>query len=152
MKLHVLDGTYELFRAFFAVPSTAGAGGREVGAIEGIVATTLSLLRQSDVTHVAAAFDTVIESFRNDLFPGYKTGEGIPAELSAQFKPAEEALTALGVTVWPMVEFEADDALASAAARYADDVEQIVLLTPDKDLAQCVVGQRVITFDRRRQI
>lgn len=152
MKLHVLDGTYELFRAFFAVPKTAGAHGQQVGAVEGIIATTLSLLRQPDVTHVAAAFDTVIESFRNDLFPGYKTGQGLPEELSTQFKPAERALTALGVTVWPMVEFEADDALASAAARYADHVDQVVLLTPDKDLAQCVVGRRVVTFDRRRQI
>ena len=152
MKLHVLDGTYELFRAFFAVPPTTGANGREVGAIEGIISTTLALLRQPDVTHVAAAFDHVIESFRNDLYPDYKTGAGVPEALKSQFRPAERALATLGVTIWPMVEFEADDALASAAAQYEDAVDQVVLLTPDKDLAQCVVGDRVVTFDRRRQV
>jgi 5'-3' exonuclease len=151
-KLHLLDATYELFRAFFAVPSERAPDGREVGAIRGLIGTTLALLREPGVTHVGAATDHVIESFRNDLFPGYKTGAGVPAELLAQFPVAEEALRALGVVVWPMVEFEADDALATAAARFADQVEQVVILSPDKDLCQCVRGQRVVTHDRRRGI
>ncbi len=153
-KLHLLDATYELFRAFFAMPSERAAGGREhaqreVGAIRGLIGTTLALLREPDVTHVGAATDHVIESFRNQLFAGYKTGEGVAPELLAQFPLAEDALRALGIVVWPMVEFEADDALASAAARFADQVEQVVILSPDKDLCQCVRGQRVVTHDRR---
>lgn len=118
----------------------------------GVVETTLSLLRKPGVTHLAVATDHVIESFRNDLFPGYKSSEGVPAELLAQFDLAEEALIALGVVVWPMVEFEADDAIATAAVRWRDQVEQVVIETPDKDLAQCVVGTRVVTHDRRRDL
>jgi 5'-3' exonuclease len=149
-KLHLLDATYELFRAFFAMPSETAADGREVGAIRGLIGSTLALLREPEVTHVGAATDHVIESFRNRLFDGYKTGEGVPPELMSQFPLAEDALRALGVVVWPMVEFEADDALASAAARFADQVEQVVILSPDKDLCQCVRGQHVVTHDRRR--
>jgi 5'-3' exonuclease len=125
-----------------------------VGALRGILATLVALLREPGVTHVAVAFDHVIESFRNELFAGYKTGEGIDAELLAQFHPAEAAARALGLVVWPMVEFEADDALATAAARFAAEpaVEQVVICSPDKDLAQCVVGTRVICRDRRRRL
>lgn len=149
-QLHLLDATYELFRAFFALPSESAPDGREVGAIRGLIGSTLALLRTGEVTHIGAATDHVIESFRNDLFVGYKTGEGVAAELLAQFPLAEDALRALGVVVWPMVEFEADDALAAAAARYADEVEQVVILSPDKDLCQCVRAQRIVTHDRRR--
>jgi len=149
-KLHLLDATYELFRAFFAMPSERGPDGREIGAIRGLIGSTLALLRDPGVTHIGAATDHIIESFRNQLFAGYKTGEGVASELLAQFPLAEEALRALGIVVWPMVEFEADDALASAAARFADQVEQVVILSPDKDLCQCVCGQHVVTFDRRR--
>jgi 5'-3' exonuclease len=154
-KLHLLDATYELFRAFFAMPSEQSPDGREharreVGAIRGLIGSTLALLREPGVTHVGAATDHVIESFRNRLFDGYKTGEGVPAELMSQFPLAEDALRALGIVVWPMVEFEADDALATAAARFTDQVEQVVILSPDKDLCQCVRGQRVVTHDRRR--
>jgi 5'-3' exonuclease len=122
------------------------------GAIRGLIGTTLALLRDPDVTHVAAATDHVIESFRNDLFAGYKTGAGVPPDLLAQFELAEEALAVLGIVVWPMVEFEADDALATAAARFADAVEQVVILSPDKDLCQCVRGRQVVTHDRRRGV
>ncbi len=124
-----------------------------VGATLGLARSLLSLLREDGVTHVACAFDHVIESFRNDVFPGYKTSEGVPAELLAQFSLAERATAALGVVVWPMVEFEADDALATAAAQAADDtlVEQVVICSPDKDLAQCVRGTRVVCFDRLRR-
>lgn len=154
MKIHLVDGTYELFRAYFGAPKVSGSDGTEVGATRGLLSTLLSLLRGADVTHVACAFDTVIESFRNDLYSGYKTGEGIDPELYAQFDLAERATRALGVTVWSMVDFEADDALATAAARWCDasGVEQIVMCSPDKDLAQCVVENRVITWDRRRDI
>jgi 5'-3' exonuclease len=152
MKLHLLDATYELFRAFHGVESAKSPDGREVGAVGGLVGTTLALLREADVTHVAAATDHVIRSFRNQLWPGYKTEEGVPEELLAQFPLAERALEAIGVTVWPMVEFEADDALATAAARFADSVEQVVICTPDKDLAQSVVGAKVVQRDRRRMI
>jgi 5'-3' exonuclease len=155
MKLHLVDGTYELFRAYFGAPPTRSPGGHEVGAVRGLMRSLLALLREDGVTHVAVAFDHVIESFRNRLFEGYKTGEGVPAELLGQFEPAERAARALGVVVWPMVEFEADDALATAAARWADDpaLEQVVVCTPDKDLAQCVRGTRVVMLDRlRRQI
>ena len=149
-KLHLLDATYELFRAFFAMPSERGPDGRDVGAIRGLIGSTLALLREPEVTHIAAATDHVIESFRNQLFDGYKTGAGIAPELLAQFPLAEDALRALGIVVWPMIEFEADDALATAAARFADQVEQVVILSPDKDLCQCVRGQHVVTHDRRR--
>jgi 5'-3' exonuclease len=154
VKVHLVDATYELFRAFFGAPAALDAAGRPVGAVRGLLATLVSLLREREVTHVACAFDHVIESFRNELFPGYKTSEGVAAELLAQFDPAERAAAALGVVVWPMVEFEADDALATAAARLHDDprVEQVVICSPDKDLSQCVVGTRVICRDRRRRL
>jgi 5'-3' exonuclease len=151
MKLHLMDGTYELFRAHFGSPSRTSPAGQEVGATYGIVASTLALLAEPGVTHVAAAFDTVIESFRNEVFPGYKTGDGIDAELRDQFDLAERALAAIGVTVWSMREFEADDALATAAARWAGDVDQVVVLSPDKDLAQCYGNPKVVGYDRRRQ-
>lgn len=150
-RLHLVDATFELFRAFFALPSEKAPGGVEVGAIRGLISSMLALLREPDVTHVAAATDHVIESFRNKLFAGYKTGEGIDPDLWAQFPLAEEALHALGIVVWPMREFEADDALATAAARYAESVRQVVILSPDKDLAQCVRGDHVVTFDRLRK-
>jgi 5'-3' exonuclease len=153
MKLHLVDGTYELFRTHFGAPPARAPDGREVGATLGLLRTLLALLRQPDVSHVACAFDSVIESFRNDLFAGYKTGEGVPRELLAQFPLAERAAEALGVVVWRMVEFEADDALATAAARWLheDGVEQVVICSPDKDLTQCVRGTRVVCLDRRRQ-
>ena len=153
MKLHLVDGTYELYRAYFGAPKSEVAG-REVGAVRGILRSLLSLVREDGVSHAAVAFDHVIESFRNDLFPGYKTGEGVPEDLMAQFDLAERACRALGVTTWSMVEFEADDALATAAARWADapGVEQVLICTPDKDLAQCVVGDKVVRFDRMRRL
>ena len=152
MKVHLVDGTYELFRTFFGAPPAHDAAGRPVGAVRGLLATLLALLREPGVTHVACAFDHVIESFRNQLFDGYKTGEGIDADLLAQFHPAERAAASLGIVVWPMVEFEADDALATGAARFRDapGVEQVVVCSPDKDLSQCVVGSRVVCRDRRR--
>jgi len=154
VKVHLVDATYELFRAYFGAPAAVDAAGRPVGAVRGLLATLVSLLHEPGVTHVACAFDHVIESFRNDLFPGYKTSEGVAAELLAQFEPAERAAAALGVVVWPMVEFEADDALATAAARLRDEpeVEQVVICSPDKDLSQCIVGTRVICRDRRRRL
>lgn len=154
MKVHLVDGTYELFRAYFALPSISAPDGREVGAVRGLIQTLLTLLRQPDVTHVAVAFDTVIRSFRNDLFAGYKTGDDTPTELLAQFPLAERAAAALGLVMWPVVEFEADDALGAAAVRWQDapGVEQIVLCSPDKDLAQVVRGDRVVTLDRRREV
>jgi 5'-3' exonuclease len=152
MKVHLVDGTFELFRAFFGAPPAHDSGGRPVGAVRGLLATLVSLLREPGVTHVACAFDHVIESFRNELFAGYKTGEGVDPDLLAQFHPAERAVAALGLVVWPMVEFETDDALATAAARLrgAPGVEQVVICSPDKDLSQCVVGSRVICRDRLR--
>jgi 5'-3' exonuclease len=151
MRVHLVDGTYELFRAFFSAPSATGPAG-EVGATRGLCRSLLRLLGEPGVTHVAAAFDTVIESFRNDLFAGYKTSEGVPPELLAQFPLAERAAAALGVVVWSMVEFETDDALATAAARFAADpaVEQVLICSPDKDFAQCVQGTRVVLWDRQR--
>ncbi len=153
MRLHLVDGTYELFRCFFGAPPATTDEGREVGATRALLRSLLAMLREPDTTHVAIAFDHVIESFRNQLYEGYKTGEGIDPNLLTQFGLAEEAARALGLVVWPMVEFEADDALASAAARFADDarVEQVLLCSPDKDLGQCVRGDRVVLFDRRRQ-
>ncbi len=154
MKVHVLDGTYELFRHHFALPAHTTSDGRPVAAVRGVIESALNLLAERDVTHLGVATDHVIESFRNDLYAGYKTGEGIDAELWAQFNPLEDALRALGVVVWPMVEFEADDAMAAAAAIAATDdrVEQVLLLTPDKDLGQCVRGRRVVQFDRRKRL
>jgi len=152
MKLHLLDATYELFRAYYGVDPARAPDGREVGAVGGLIGTTLSLLREPDVTHLGAATDHVIRSFRNDLWPGYKTEEGVPEDLLAQFPLAEQALEAIGVVVWPMVEFEADDALAAAVDRYGAGMEEVVICTPDKDLAQCVVGTRIVQRDRRRMI
>jgi 5'-3' exonuclease len=153
MNVHLVDGTYELFRAFYAVPSAKTPAGLEVGAVRGLARSMLALLREPGASHVAVAFDHVIESFRNDLFEGYKTGEGIDPELWGQFELAERVCSALGIVVWSMVEFEADDALATAAARFAQlpEVEQVLIASPDKDLAQCVVGTRVVCLDRMRK-
>ena len=153
MNVHLIDGTYELFRHFFAVPSSTYANGQEIGATRGVLASVLSMIEQG-ATHIGVATDHVVESFRNDLYAGYKTSEGVPPELLSQFPILEEALAAMGVLVWPMVEFEADDALAAAAFNAAQDerVSQVLICTPDKDLAQCVVGTRVVQCDRRRNI
>jgi 5'-3' exonuclease len=152
-SIHLIDGTYELFRHFYAVPSAVDGTGQEVGAARGVVASVLSLL-EGGATHIGVATDHVVESFRNELYPGYKTGEGIDPRLFAQFPIVEEALEAMGIVVWPMVRYEADDALASAAAKAALDnrVEQVIICTPDKDLAQCVSGDRVVQLDRQRGI
>lgn len=149
VDVHLIDGTYELFRHFFAVPSRKGADGAEVGALRGVLGNIVMLL-EGGATHVAVATDHVVESFRNDLWPGYKDGSGIDPDLLAQFHPTEEALELLGVAVWPMVEFEADDAMAAGAVMAADDdrVRQVVICTPDKDLGQCV-GGKVVQWDRR---
>jgi len=154
MGIHLVDGTYELFRSFFGAPPKKAPDGREVGATLGLLNSLLALLTKSGATHVACAFDHVIESFRNDLFPGYKTSAGVAPELLAQFALAEQAVAAMGVVVWPMVEFEADDALASATLRFSGeaDVEQVVICSPDKDLAQLVLGNQVVCWDRRRDI
>jgi 5'-3' exonuclease len=153
VKVHLIDGTYELFRAFYGTPARQAADGSEVGAVRGLARSLLALLGETDVTHVAVAFDHVIESFRNQLYAGYKTGEGIDPLLHAQFGPAEAATRALGIVTWPMLEFEADDALATAAARFAQlpEVDQVVICSPDKDLAQCVRTTRVVCLDRMRQ-
>ncbi len=154
MKIHLIDGTYELFRNHFGAPPRKAPDGREVGATLGLLRSMLMLLTTPGVTHVGVAFDHVIESFRNDLYSGYKTSEGVDKNLLAQFPLAEEALSALGVVVWPMVEFEADDAIASAARRFgkSKSVEQIVIGSPDKDLAQLVSGDRIVCWDRRREV
>ena len=153
MDVFLVDGTYELFRHYYAMPSAKDAGGREIAAVRGVVHSILGMIT-GGVRYVGVATDHVIESFRNDLWPGYKTGAGIEPDLLAQFPLLEEALTALGVVVWPMVEFEADDALASAAAAAARDhrVERVVICTPDKDLAQCVRDSRVVQLNRRTKI
>jgi 5'-3' exonuclease len=153
MKVHLVDGTYELFRHFFGAPPHTNAAGEEVAAVRGVLASVLQLLGDG-ATHVGVATDHVIESFRNELWPGYKTGEGVDPDLWSQAWPLEEALVALGVVVWPMVDLEADDALASAAAVARDDaaVEQVVICTPDKDLGQCVSGTRVVQLDRRKDL
>lgn len=152
MKVHLVDATYELFRAYFAWPSAKGNAGQEVNAAKGLVSTLRRLVATPGVTHVACAFDHVIESFRNQLFPGYKTGEGLDPNLLGQFGLAERACEAFGVVSWPMIEFEADDALATAAERWSNEpgVEQIVICSPDKDLAQCVRGERIVCWDRMR--
>ncbi len=154
MNIHLIDGTYELFRGFYGPPPKTAPDGREVGATVSLLRSLIVLLADPAVTHLACAFDHVVESFRNDLFAGYKTGEGIDPRLLGQFGLAEEAVAALGIVVWPMVEFEADDALATAADRWRDDraVGQIVVCSPDKDLAQLVTGSRVVCWDRRREI
>lgn len=153
MQVHLVDGTYELFRHYYAVPSAKAPDGREVGAVRGVLSSLCALLR-GGATHVGVAFDSVVESFRNRLFDGYKTGAGIEPALLSQFPLVEAAVAKLGIVVWPMVEFEADDALATAARQLADDpvVGQVLLCTPDKDLAQCVRGQRVVQFDRRKEL
>lgn len=147
MDVHLIDGTYELFRHFYAVPA-ACVNGREVGAVRGVLRSVLSMVERG-ATHIGVATDHVVESFRNDLYAGYKTSEGVPATLLSQFPILEEALEAMGVVVWPMVSYEADDALASAAAKAARDdrVRQVIIYTPDKDLAQCVVGTRVVQLN-----
>jgi 5'-3' exonuclease len=152
--VHLVDGTYELFRAFFGAPKALDATGREVGATRGFLGSLHRLLRDAPVTHAAVAFDHVIESFRNKLYSGYKTGEGVDPLLLSQFPLAEEAVSALGVVVWPMVEFEADDAMATAARRFQKEaaVKQVVLCSPDKDLAQLVSGKKVVCWDRKREI
>jgi 5'-3' exonuclease len=153
MDVYLIDGTYELFRHFFAVPAAADLNGQEIGAVRGVLTSVLSMIERG-ATHIGVATDHVVESFRNDLYPGYKTSEGVAPELLSQFPVLEEALEAMGVVVWPMVEFEADDALASAACKAAADerVTQVLICTPDKDLSQCVVGTRVVQLDRRRDI
>ncbi len=154
MKIHLVDGTYELFRHHYGAPPRHAPDGRPVGATLGLLRSLLLLVTTPGVTHVACAFDHVIESFRNDLYAGYKTGAGVDADLLSQFSLAEEAVAALGVVVWSMVEFEADDALASAVKRFKGNqsVEQFVLCSPDKDLAQMISGQRIVCWDRRREI
>jgi 5'-3' exonuclease len=152
MKVHLVDGTFELFRTYYGAPSTASPSSVEVGATRALLRSYAAMLGQDGVTHIAAAYDTVIESFRNDLFDGYKTGGGIEPELWAQFPLAERATFALGITCWSMIEFEADDAIATGATRYAADdrVEQIVICSPDKDLMQCVRTDRIVSYDRIR--
>lgn len=153
MEIHLIDGTYELFRHYYAVPSARDADGREVGAVRGVLASVLGMIR-GGATHVAVATDHVIESFRNGLWPGYKTSEGVEPDLLGQFHLLEQVLTAAGVVVWPMVEFEADDALAAGALKAVGDarVERVVICSPDKDLAQCVRGTRVVQLNRRARV
>ena len=154
-RVHLVDATYELFRAYHAPrPAVRGRDGMPLTAVAGLVGTLLALLRDEGATHVGCAHDRVIESFRNDLYPGYKTGAGVPADLLAQFPVMEESIVALGIPLWPMVELEADDALATAADRFAADpaVEQVLVCTPDKDLAQVVQGERIVLRDRRRDL
>jgi 5'-3' exonuclease len=153
VRVHLVDGTYELFRHFFGQPPRSADDGSEIGAARGVILSLVTLLREG-ATHLGVATDHVIESFRNDLWPTYKDGSGIAPELKSQFGLLEDALGAMGVLVWPMTELEADDALASGAAVAADDarVEQVLICTPDKDLAQCVVGSRVVQLDRRKEV
>lgn len=150
MKIHLVDGTYELFRHFYALPSARDAEGREVGAVRGVLASMLRLLKEG-ATHLAVATDHVVESFRNDLWAGYKTGEGVDPDLLAQFSLLESVLVSAGIVIFPMTEFEADDALASGAVLASKDkrVEQVLVCTPDKDLAQSVSGTRIVQLDRR---
>ncbi|MGD8699103.1 MAG: 5'-3' exonuclease H3TH domain-containing protein [Gemmatimonadales bacterium] len=153
VKVHLLDGTYELFRHYYALPSRLNRAGQEVAATRGVLGSVLSLIG-AGATHVAVATDHVIESFRNELWPGYKDGSGVEPALLSQFELLEDSLRAMGVTVWPMVDYEADDALAAGAALADRDerVEQVLVCTPDKDLAQCVRGNRVVQFDRRQRL
>ena len=153
MKIHLSDGTYELFRAHYSPrPGRAAPDGSDVKATHGLAQSLIALLQQPEVTHIAVAFDTVIRSFRNELFAGYKTGDGIDPGLRAQFPLAERITAALGLTVWPMAEFEADDAIATAAVRFAGapEVEQVVMCSPDKDLAQVAADDRIVMLDRRK--
>ncbi len=154
MRLHLVDGTYELYRAHYSPrPSHRDPSGVDMKATVGIVESMLALLRDSDeaVTHIAVAFDNPIRSFRNDLYPPYKSDEGVPPELRAQFDTAEDAIRAIGVTVWPMREYEADDGLASGARRFRDEVDQVRIISPDKDLGQCIRGDQVVQVDRRQK-
>jgi len=152
VQVHLIDGTFELFRAFFAVPASQNAAGVEGGAARGLLRGFAALLGSGEGTHVACAFDHVIESFRNELFDGYKTGEGIEPTLYAQFGLAERVTRALGIVTWPMIDFEADDAIATAAHRFAElpEVTRVVIASPDKDLAQCVVSEKIVCWDRLR--
>lgn len=154
LDVYLIDGTYELFRYYYALPSARDRDGREVAAVRGVVASVLGMISGGGATHVAVATDHIIESFRNGLWPGYKTGAGIEPDLLAQFPLLEEVLSAAGVVVWPMVEFEADDALAAAAVAAACDarVERVIICTPDKDLAQCVRGARIVQLNRRTRV
>ena len=153
MDIHPVDGTYELFRHYYALPSARDSDGREVAAVRGVLASVLGMMK-GGATHIAVATDHIIESFRNGLWPGYKTSEGIEPDLLAQFPVLEEVLSTAGIVVWPMVEFEADDALAAAAMAAAQDVrvEQVIICTPDKDLAQCVRGTRIVQLNRRTRV
>ena len=153
MKIHLIDGTYELFRHYYALSSAKDRDGFEVAAARGVLDSVMGMLKNG-ATHIGVATDHVIESFRNQMWPGYKTGEGIEPALLAQFTLLEQVLLAAGIVVWPMVEFEADDALAAAAAAAARDrrVEQVVICTPDKDLAQCVQGTRIVQLNRRKRL
>jgi 5'-3' exonuclease len=153
LRIHLVDGTYELFRHYYAVPKALDAQGREVGAVRGVVASVLSLVNRG-ATHVGVATDHVIESFRNRLWRGYKTSAGVPADLMSQFQLLEDAMVALGVRLWPMIEYEADDALAAAAVKAGEDdrVEKVFICTPDKDLAQCVRGGRIVQLIRRTNV
>jgi 5'-3' exonuclease len=154
MQIHLIDGTYELFRAYFAVPKSLGPRGVETAASRGLFRSFAAWLRSGRVTHAAVAFDTVIESFRNRLYEGYKTGEGLDPDLFGQFPLVERVTRALGLVTWSMIEFEADDALAAFAARAEGDpeVERVLITTPDKDLAQCVRGTRIVCYDRQRDL
>ena len=153
MKVHLVDGTYELFRSYFALPPIQAPDGRSVGAVRGIMQSLLFLLREEQVTHIGCAFDHTVLSFRNEMFAGYKTGEGTPDDLLTQFDLAERAIEALGILVWPMIDYEADDALATAAltCNRLPEVEQVVICSADKDLAQMVKGDSVVCYDRRRE-
>jgi 5'-3' exonuclease len=153
LEIYLVDGTYELFRHYYALPSARDGSGREVAAVRGVLASVLGMIK-AGATHIAVATDHVIESFRNELWPGYKTGEGIEPDLLAQFPLLEEVLAAAGVVVWPMVEFEADDAIASAAIAAAkhENVSRVIICTPDKDLAQCVSGSRIVQLNRRTRV
>jgi len=153
LDIYLVDGTYELFRHYYALPSARDSDGQEVAAVRGVLASVMGMIK-AGATHIAVATDHVIESFRNDLWPGYKTGEGIEPDLWAQFPLLEETLLATGIVVWPMVEFEADDALAAAAFAAARDtrVERVIICTPDKDLAQCVRGTRIVQLNRRTRV
>jgi len=153
LVIYLVDGTYELFRHYYALPSAKDANGAEVAAVRGVLRSILGMI-EAGATHIAVATDHVIESFRNQLWPGYKTSAGIEPDLLAQFPLLEDMLSAAGIMVWPMVEFEADDALAAAATAAARDrkVEQVIICTPDKDLAQCVSGTRVVQLNRRTRV
>jgi 5'-3' exonuclease len=153
LEIYLVDGTYELFRHYYALPSARDADGREVAAVRGVLASVLGMIK-AGTTHVAVATDHIIESFRNGLWAGYKTSEGIEPDLWAQFPLLEEVLSAAGIVVWPMVEFEADDALAAAAVAAGNDprVERVIICTPDKDLAQCVRGTRIVQLNRRTRV